>query len=163
MEPNNNEKEEEEDYDEYISHAVFVRIGKSLQTSYSSPNSEDDLFKLNEKKEEKEKMEKEKMEKEKMEKGKEKEKMEKEKMEKEKMEKEKEKEKEKKKEKEKEENKLAIAELYKKINEYEEKQKFKKKGFLDNLFTTNKDILNETLEKERYFYNKMLLDKLINF
>ena len=127
MEPNNNEKEEEEDYDEYISHAVFVRIGKSLQTSYSSPNSEDDLFKLNEKKEEKEK------------------------------------EKEKKKEKEKEENKLAIAELNRKIKEYEEKQKFKKKGFLDNLFTTNKDILNETLEKERYFYNKMLLDKLINF
>ena len=143
MEPNNNEKE---DYDEYISNAVFVRIGKSLQTSYSSPNSEDDLFKLNEKKEEKEKMEKEKMEK-----GKEKEKMEKEKMEKEK-----EKEKEKKKEKEKEENKLAIAELNRKIKEYEEKQNLKKKGYLDNLFTTNKDILNEKLEKERYYYNKML-------
>jgi hypothetical protein len=63
--------------------------------------------------------------------------------------------------KEEEENQLAIQILQQKIKEYEEKQKPKSKGFFANLFTSKKDLLNETLEAERYYYNKMLLDKLL--
>jgi len=59
-----------------------------------------------------------------------------------------------------EENQLAIEKLSKKIKEYEEKQKNNKKGFFANLFTSKKDLLNESLEAEKYYYNKTLLDKL---
>ena len=67
-----------------------------------------------------------------------------------------------KKEKEKEENKRAIQILQEKIKEYEDQQKSKNNGFFSNLFTTKKDLFNENLETERYFYNKTLLDKLLN-
>ena len=77
-------------------------------------------------------------------------------------EKEKEKEKQKEKEKEKEENKRAIQILQQKIKEYEEQQKQKNSGFFSNLFTKKKDLFYENLESERYFYNKTLLDKLLN-
>jgi predicted RNA-binding protein with RPS1 domain len=70
-----------------------------------------------------------------------------------------------KKEKEKKENKRAIQILQEKIKEYEEQQKSKQKnkGLFSNLFTTKTDLFNENLETERYFYNKTLLNQLINF
>lgn len=64
--------------------------------------------------------------------------------------------------KEKEENIIAIQILQQKIKEYEEQQKQKNKGFFSNLFTKKKDLFNEMLESERYFYNKTLLDQLLN-
>jgi len=64
------------------------------------------------------------------------------------------------KEEEEKENQLAIQILQQKIKEFEEKQKLKSKGFFANLFTSKKDLLNESLEAERYYYNKTLLDKL---
>ena len=64
--------------------------------------------------------------------------------------------------KEKEENRIAIQILQQKIKEYEEQQKQKNKGFFSNLFTKKKDLFNEMLESERYFYNKTLLDQLLN-
>ena len=60
-----------------------------------------------------------------------------------------------------EENQIAIKELSKKIKEYEEKQKTNKKGVFANLFTSKKDLLNDSLEAERYYYNKMLLNQLL--
>jgi len=60
-----------------------------------------------------------------------------------------------------EENQLAIEKLSKKIKEYEEKQKNNKKGFFVNLFTSKKDLLNELLEAEKYYYNKTLLNQLL--
>lgn len=63
-------------------------------------------------------------------------------------------------EKEEKENQIAIQILQKKIKEFEEKQKINKKGFFANLFTSKKDLLYESLEAERYYYNKTLLDKL---
>lgn len=63
--------------------------------------------------------------------------------------------------KEKEENNRAIQILQQKIKEYEENQKPKNKGFFSNLFTKKKDLFNEMLESERYFYNKTLLKQLL--
>ncbi len=63
--------------------------------------------------------------------------------------------------KEKEENNRAIQILQQKIKEYEENQKPKNKGFFSNLFTKKKDLFNEMLESERYFYNKTLLNQLL--
>jgi NDP-sugar pyrophosphorylase family protein len=65
--------------------------------------------------------------------------------------------------KEKEEDKIAIQFLQQKIREYEENQKPKSTGFFSNLFTKKKDLFNEMLEKERYIFNKTLLDQLIHF
>jgi hypothetical protein len=63
-------------------------------------------------------------------------------------------------EKEKEENRIAIQILQQKIKEYEEKQK--PKGFFSNLFTAKKDLFDENLEIEKYYYNKTLLYQLLN-
>jgi NDP-sugar pyrophosphorylase family protein len=65
--------------------------------------------------------------------------------------------------KEKEEDEIAIQFLQQKIREYEENQKPKSTGFFSNLFTKKKDLFNEMLEKERYIFNKTLLDQLIHF
>jgi len=63
--------------------------------------------------------------------------------------------------KEKEEDQIAIQILQEKIKEYEENQKPKTTGFFSNLFTKKKDLFNEMLEKERYIFNKTLLDQLL--
>jgi len=138
MEPNNDDNI----YDNYIDPEVFILIGRSLHANFKNTNSEEDLLKLNEflkLKEAKESKEKE---------GKEKESK---------------KIREKAKEKEKEEDKIAIQILQQKIREYEENQKPKSSGFFSNLFTKKKDLFNEMLERERYIFNKTLLDQLIHF
>lgn len=136
MEPNNDDNI----YDNYIDPEVFILIGRSLHANFKNTNSEEDLLKLNEflkVKEAKESKEKES--------------------------KEKETKKIKAKEKEKEEDKIAIQILQEKIREYEENQKPKRTGFFSNLFTKKKDLFNEMLERERYIFNKTLLDQLIHF
>ena len=60
----------------------------------------------------------------------------------------------------KEENEIAIEILQKKIREFEDSKK--KKGFFSKLFESKKDLINETLEIEKYYYNKCLLEKLQN-
>jgi hypothetical protein len=60
----------------------------------------------------------------------------------------------------KKENLKAIQFLEKKIKDFEEVKK--EKSFLSRFFNSKKDLLNETLEIERYYYNKCLLEKLIN-
>ena len=60
----------------------------------------------------------------------------------------------------KEENEIAIEILQKKIREFEDSKK--KKGFFSKLFESKKDLVNETLEIEKYYYNKCLLEKLQN-
>ena len=127
-------------YDNYIDPEVFLLIGRSLHANFKNTNSEEDLLKLNEflkVKEAKEAKEKEA--------------------------KEKESKKIREKAKEKEEDKIAIQFLQQKIKEYEENQKPKSTGFFSNLFTKKKDLFNEMLEKERYIFNKTLLDQLIHF
>ena len=59
-----------------------------------------------------------------------------------------------------EENNKAIQILEKKIKDFEEVKK--EKSFLSRFFNSKKDLLNETLEIERYYYNKCLLEKLQN-
>jgi hypothetical protein len=61
---------------------------------------------------------------------------------------------------EKEEIQKAIEFLEKKIKDFEERKK--KKSFISRFFNSKKDLLNETLEIEKYYYNKCLLEKLIN-
>ena len=58
------------------------------------------------------------------------------------------------------ENNKAIQILEKKIKDFEEVKK--EKSFLSRFFNSKKDLLNETLEIERYYYNKCLLEKLQN-
>jgi hypothetical protein len=143
MEPNNDDNI----YDNYIDPEVFILIGRSLHANFKNTNSEEDLLKLNEflkVKEAKEAKEKEAKEKEAKEK-------------------ESKKIREKEKEKEEEEDKIAIQILQQKIREYEENQKPKSSGFFSNLFTKKKDLFNEMLERERYIFNKTLLDQLIHF
>ena len=60
----------------------------------------------------------------------------------------------------KKENEIAIEILQKKIREFEDSKK--KKGFFSKLFESKKDLVNETLEIEKYYYNKCLLEKLQN-
>ncbi len=133
MEPNNDDNI----YDNYIDPEVFLLIGRSLHANFKNTNSEEDLLKLNEFLKVKEAKEKES--------------------------KEKESKKIREKAKEKEEDKIAIQILQQKIREYEENQKPKSSGFFSNLFTKKKDLFNEMLEKERYIFNKTLLDQLIHF
>ena len=60
----------------------------------------------------------------------------------------------------KKENEIAIEILQKKIREFEDSKK--KKSFFSKLFESKKDLVNETLEIEKYYYNKCLLEKLQN-
>ena len=133
MEPNNDDNI----YDNYIDPEVFLLIGRSLHANFKNTNSEEDLLKLNEFLKVKEAKEREA--------------------------KERESKKIREKAKEKEEDKIAIQFLQQKIKEYEENQKPKSSGFFSNLFTKKKDLFNEMLERERYIFNKTLLDQLINF
>jgi NDP-sugar pyrophosphorylase family protein len=118
-------------YDNYIDPEVFLLIGRSLHANFKNTNSEEDLLKLNEFLKVKEAKEA------------------------------KESKKIREKAKEKEEDKIAIQILQQKIREYEENQKPKSTGFFSNLFTKKKDLFNEMLERERYIFNKTLLDQLL--
>ena len=62
----------------------------------------------------------------------------------------------------KKEEQYAIEQLEKKIKEFEDKPKLKSTptSILFSFFNRQTDLLNETLEIERYYYNKCLLEKL---
>jgi len=62
----------------------------------------------------------------------------------------------------KKEEQYAIEQLEKKIREFEDKPKPKltPSSILFSFFNRQTDLLNESLEIERYYYNKCLLEKL---
>jgi hypothetical protein len=62
----------------------------------------------------------------------------------------------------KKEEEKAIEQLEKKIREFEDKPKPKltPSSILFSFFNRQTDLLNESLEIERYYYNKCLLEKL---